>query len=81
MGVFISHPTPMYCDNKSAIQIAHNSFFHEQTKHIKIDWHLTCRHLKHGTIILPFVSSLLQFVYFFTKSRSFSVLVFWLANS
>jgi hypothetical protein len=37
MGVFLSHPTPMYCDNQSSIQIAHNSVFHEQTKHIEID--------------------------------------------
>jgi hypothetical protein len=27
--VFLSHPTPMYCDNYSSIQIAHNSVFHE----------------------------------------------------
>ncbi|XP_031281289.1 uncharacterized protein LOC116139772 [Pistacia vera] len=25
MGVSFSHPTPMYCDNQSSIQIAHNS--------------------------------------------------------
>ncbi|KAL5559468.1 hypothetical protein UlMin_035679 [Ulmus minor] len=60
MGVSLSHPTPMYCDNKSAIQIAHNSVFHERTKHIEIDCHLTCHHLKHGTITLPFVPSSLQ---------------------
>ena len=29
MGVSFSHPTPMYCDNQSSIQIAHNSIFHE----------------------------------------------------
>jgi hypothetical protein len=28
MGVSFSHPTPMYCDNQSSIQIAHNSVFH-----------------------------------------------------
>ena len=27
MEVFLSHPTPMYCDNKSATEISHNSFF------------------------------------------------------
>ena len=54
MGVFLSHPTPMYCDNQSSIQIAHNLIFHEQTRHIKIDCYLTRHHLKHGTITLPF---------------------------
>jgi len=29
MGVSLSHPTLMYCDNQSSIQIAHNSIFHE----------------------------------------------------
>ena len=68
MGVFLRHPTPMYCDNKSAIQIAHNSVFHERTKHIEIDCHLTRHHhFKHDTITLLFVSSSLQLTYFFTK--------------
>ncbi|XP_022861027.1 uncharacterized protein LOC111381471 [Olea europaea var. sylvestris] len=65
MRVFLSHPTPMYCDNQSSIQIAHNSIFHERTKHIEIDCHLTRHHLKHDTIILLFVSFSLQFADFF----------------
>ena len=47
MGIFLPHPTPIYCDNKSAIQITHNYFFfYEQTKHINIDCHITHHHLK-----------------------------------
>ena len=69
LGVFLSHPTPMYCDNKSAIQIAHNSLFHERTKHIDIDCHLTRHHLKHGTITLPFVYTSLQLANFFKHFR------------
>ena len=61
MGVFFSHPTPMYCDNPSSIQIAHNSVFH-----------LTRHHLKHDTISLPFVPSSLQIADFFTKAHSIS---------
>ena len=72
MRVSLSHLTPMYCDNQSFIQIAHNSVFHERTKNIEINCHLTRHHLKHDTITLPFVSSSLQIADFFTKSHSIS---------
>ncbi|KAH7571721.1 hypothetical protein JRO89_XS04G0125500 [Xanthoceras sorbifolium] len=72
MGVSLSHPTPMYCDNQSSIQITHNSVFHERTKYIEIDCHFTRHHLKHDTITLPFVSSSLQLADFFTKSHTIS---------
>ena len=57
MRVSLSHLTPMYCDNQSSIQIAHNSVFHERIKYFEIDCQLIHHHLKHGTITLPFVSS------------------------
>jgi hypothetical protein len=60
MRVSLSYPTLMYCDNQSSIQIAHNSVFHDRTKHIEINCHFTRHHLKHDTITLPFVSSSLQ---------------------
>jgi len=60
MGVSFSHPTLMYCDNQSSIQIAHNSVYNKRTKYIKINCHLTRHHIKHDTITLPFVPSSLQ---------------------
>jgi len=63
MRVSLSYPTPMYCDNQSSIQIAHNSVFHEQTKHIEIDCHLThqffanCRFLFQVAFHFPFLFS------------------------
>ena len=41
MGVPITAPTSLHCNNKSVIQIACNSIFHEQTKHIDINCHTT----------------------------------------
>ena len=49
--------TPLYCDNPSAIYIAHNNVFHECTKHIKIDYHITRQHLKKGNLKLISISS------------------------
>jgi hypothetical protein len=57
MDVSFSSATPIYCDNKSAIQIAHNDIFHERTKHIDIDCHLVRHHLFQGSLQLHSVTS------------------------
>jgi hypothetical protein len=60
MRFSLSYLTLMYYDNQISIQITHNLIFHERTKHIEINYHLTRYHLKHDTITLPFVPSSLQ---------------------
>ena len=46
-------PMKLYCDNKSAISIAHNPVQHDQTKHIEVDRHFIKEKLDSGLICTP----------------------------
>uniref|UniRef100_A0A2N9HDD0 Integrase catalytic domain-containing protein n=1 Tax=Fagus sylvatica TaxID=28930 RepID=A0A2N9HDD0_FAGSY len=67
LGIDCSIAVPIHCDNRSAIQIAHNDVFHECTKHIEIDCHFVRHHLLQGTLQLHSVSSQDQLADIFTK--------------
>uniref|UniRef100_A0A2N9I9G9 Reverse transcriptase Ty1/copia-type domain-containing protein n=1 Tax=Fagus sylvatica TaxID=28930 RepID=A0A2N9I9G9_FAGSY len=69
LNVSTSSVTPIYCDNRSAIQIARNDVFHERTKHIEIDCHLVRHHLLQGSLQLISVSFHDQLAAIFTKSH------------
>lgn len=57
----------LYCDNKLAINIAHNSIQHDRTKHIEIAQHLIKEYLKNGFICTPYVPTRKQMVNILTK--------------
>lgn len=70
--MFFYHSTPLYCDNKNTIQIVCNSIFHDWTKHIEINYHVTRHHYQCGTITLHFILSCVQITDMFIKTHSSS---------
>ena len=81
LGVSTSFATPLYCDNQSAIHIAHNDVFQKRSKHIKFDCHFIYYYLVHVTLKLISVSSKDQFADIFTKSHLKGRLRTWLTTS
>uniref|UniRef100_A0A2N9GS30 Reverse transcriptase Ty1/copia-type domain-containing protein n=1 Tax=Fagus sylvatica TaxID=28930 RepID=A0A2N9GS30_FAGSY len=67
LGIDCSTAVLIHCDNRSAIQIAHNDVFHERTKHIEIDCHFVRHHLLQDTLQLRSMSSQDQLADIFTK--------------
>jgi len=60
-------PASVYCENQSAIYLAHNPTFHGRTKHIKIDCHVIREKITNDLIHLLHVSSANQLADVFTK--------------
>ena len=51
------NPMRLYCDNKSAISIAHNPVQHDRTKHIEVDRHFIKEKLDCGLICTLYIPS------------------------
>lgn len=57
----------LYCDNKTANDIAANFVFHERTKHLKIDYHFVREKIQEGIIKTMHIRTLEQQADIFMK--------------
>lgn len=55
LKVKLEGPMKLYCDNKSAINNAHNPIQHDRTKHIEIDKHFIKVKLEEGLVCMSYV--------------------------
>ncbi|CAL5428100.1 unnamed protein product [Camellia sinensis] len=70
-----TNPMRLYCDNKSACDIAHNPVQHDRTKHVEVDRHFIKEKLETKIIEVPHVRSQDQLADVLTKpvsSRAFN---------
>ena len=65
-------PMKLYCDNKPAINIAHNHIQHDRTKHIEIDRHFIKEKLEERLVCMSYVPSRSQLVDVLTKGLNSS---------
>ncbi|CAH9139488.1 unnamed protein product [Cuscuta epithymum] len=70
MGIFISAPVQLYCDNVSASYLAVNPIQHDRSKHIKIDYHFVRERVTHGDLVVKHIPTQLQLPDIFTKNLS-----------
>jgi len=78
LKVTVKSPATVFCDNQSAIYIAHNPMFHERTKHIELDCHFVRDRVVDGLIKLLHVRSSNQLADALTKPLNASALFTYL---
>lgn len=70
LGVTLSTPATLYCDNISAIALASNLVFYARTKHVEVDYHFVCEKVVNKDIQVCHIATQDQLVDIFTKGQT-----------
>ena len=67
LKIQVTLPLKLYCDNKSAIAIAHNPVLHDRTKHVEIDKFFIKENVDSGLVCMPYLPTSEQVADLLTK--------------
>jgi hypothetical protein len=67
LGIFLSSPPTLWCDNLGATYLTANPMFHARTKHIEIDFHFVRDKVASKNLVVCFISTKDQKADIFTK--------------
>ncbi|BBN69636.1 hypothetical protein Prudu_1069S000200 [Prunus dulcis] len=68
LGFKLEKPMELHCENKSAIDIAHNPIQHDRTKYVEVDRHFIKGKIDNKISCLPFLKSEDQLADVLTKA-------------
>lgn len=57
LGIDISSPPVIYCDNLGATFLCHNQVFHSRMKHVALDYHFIRGQIQHGMLRVSHVNT------------------------
>ena len=70
LGIFLSFPPKLWCDNVSALAIASNPVFHARTRNVEVDYHFVHERVLHRDLQVRYIATSDQLADIFTKSLS-----------
>jgi hypothetical protein len=70
LGISLSSPPTLWCDNVGAISLASNPVFHARTKHIEVDYHFIREKVLNKDILVRYISTHDQIADVFTKGHT-----------
>ena len=73
LGFSVPLPVPVYCDNKSAKDLAYNPIHHDRTKHIDITYHRIREFILDGTVRVLHIPTHNNPADLFTKSTKTAI--------